>query len=237
VPAHRPFLTAVWRNLAMLNFRVDPQQLLPWVRRGLQLDLYEGEAVVTLVGFQFEQARLFGIRVPWHQQFAEVNLRFYVRRRVDGEERLGVVFIKEMVPRRMVAWTARYVFGENFARVPVRCGRQPTNDGSQSIEYAWGRGAATGNMYVSTGIARPAELPSELARFVVERSWAYTIGRGDGWREYHVTHRPWRVWPALSAELIGNPSAWYGPQFGAALQSPPLSALLVDGSEVDVFRV
>lgn len=34
------------------------------------------------------------------------QLRFYVRRRVDGEWRRGVMFIKEIVPRRAIAAAA-----------------------------------------------------------------------------------------------------------------------------------
>jgi uncharacterized protein YqjF (DUF2071 family) len=234
--SRRPFLTAAWRNLAMLNYWVDPGLLLPLVPQGLQLDLYDGEALVTLVAFQFERARLFGIRVPWHQQFAEVNLRFYVRRVVAGQERLGVVFIKEMLPRRLVAWTARYVFGERFAHAPVSYRRNSGDDGLLDCECSWGRSAAAGSMSLAVDAGESAEPPCGLAAFVVDRSWAYTVGRAGHWREYNVTHRPWRVWAAVAARLSGNPSAWYGPDLGESLRRKPLSALLVDGSEVEVFR-
>ena len=238
-PTSRPFLTAAWRHLAMLNYRVDPQWLLPLVPSGTQLDLYHGEAIVTLVGFMFERARLFGICIPWHQQFAEVNLRFYVRRLLNGETRQGVVFIKEMVPKRMVAWTARYLYGERFARVPVECRIYDHSRGAHNsgrvIEYAWERGSAAGQLSLTADVARPAEPPQGEAAFVIDRTWAYTAGRAE-YREYRVTHRPWRTWPAETVQLAGKPEIWYGRHLGCALRCPPRSAFLVDGSEVEVFR-
>jgi len=78
------FLTAEWRWLAMANYAVDPALLRPRVPAGLELDLFERVALVSLVGFRFLRTRLLGVAVPFHRDFDEVNLRFYVRRRVDG---------------------------------------------------------------------------------------------------------------------------------------------------------
>src|SRR5688500_10408662 len=91
----RPFLSAEWRYLAMLNFRVNPDLLAPFVPRGTQLDFFRGETYVSLVGFLFRDTRILGISVPHHRAFEELNLRFYVVREQAGEIRRGVVFIKE----------------------------------------------------------------------------------------------------------------------------------------------
>jgi hypothetical protein len=52
----------------------------------------------------FADTRLAGVPVPFHRRFEEVNLRFHVRRETGGETRRGVVFVKEIVPRRAVPW-------------------------------------------------------------------------------------------------------------------------------------
>ena len=108
------FLTAEWRYLAMLNYAVDPQVLLPRVPAGTELDFFDGQTFVSLVGFLFRDTRVLGLRIPGHQTFEEVNLRFYVRRgangrTVDGEVRRGVVFVREIVPRWAIAAVARWV--------------------------------------------------------------------------------------------------------------------------------
>ena len=94
----RTFLTAEWRDLALLNFEIEPDVLLPHVPGGTEIDLWDGRCFVSVVGFRFFRTRLMGLPIPFHSNFLEVNLRFYVRREVQGELRRGVVFIKEIVP-------------------------------------------------------------------------------------------------------------------------------------------
>src|SRR5262245_61190897 len=72
-----PFLTAEWRHLAMLNFEIDPHVLKPLVPIGTELDDWQGHTFVSLVGFLFLNTRVFGVAVPGHRNFEEVNLRFY----------------------------------------------------------------------------------------------------------------------------------------------------------------
>ena len=47
------FLTAEWRALLMVNSAVEPAVLAPHLPRGLELDLWQGEALVSMVGFLF----------------------------------------------------------------------------------------------------------------------------------------------------------------------------------------
>ena len=115
----RVFLTGEWRYLAMLNYRVDPALLEPFVPRGTTLDRWQGAAYVSLVGFLFRDTRVLGVPIPLHRDFEEVNLRIYVRREVGGELRRGVTFIREIVPRRAIASVARIAYNEPY--VALRC--------------------------------------------------------------------------------------------------------------------
>jgi uncharacterized protein len=90
------FLTAEWRNLVMLNFAVEPEVLRPLVPAGTQLDTWQGVSFVSLVGFLFAKTRILGLPIPGHRTFEEINLRFYVRREVNGELRRAVTFIREL---------------------------------------------------------------------------------------------------------------------------------------------
>ncbi|HXT48296.1 MAG TPA: DUF2071 domain-containing protein, partial [Gemmatimonadaceae bacterium] len=114
-PPRRAFLTAEWRYLVMLNYEVDAAMLRPLVPRGTELDLWEGRALASVVGFRFLRTRLLGVPVPFHRDFEEVNLRFYVRRVTpNGDARRGVVFVRELVPRAAIAYTARAVYNEPY---------------------------------------------------------------------------------------------------------------------------
>ena len=104
------FLTAKWLNLAMINYEVDPEMLVPYVPCGTEIDTWNGKTLMSVVGFLFKDTRVSGIRIPFHVNFEEVNLRFYVRRRRRDELRRGVVFIKEIVPKTAIALVARVAY-------------------------------------------------------------------------------------------------------------------------------
>lgn len=234
----RPFLTAEWRQLVMLNYEVEPSLIAPFVPRGTTLDAWSGRTFVSLVGFLFDRTRVVGIPVPFHRTFEEVNLRFYVARAVGGESRRAVTFIRELVPRRLVAGIARYAYNEPYASVAMRhrYGAMGEADVPASIEYGWRAGGSWSRMHVTpVGTGRVAAAGSE-EEFITEHYWGYTRQRDGSTIEYRVTHPRWRVWPVAEVELTGNLEAVYGPAFGAVLSTSQSSAFVADGSAVAVSR-
>ena len=121
----------------MFNYSVDSALLQPFCPSGTELDSFEGQTYVSLVGFQFNDTRVAGFAIPFHRSFEEVNLRFYVRR----SEKRGVVFIRELVPKLAIAATARLFYGEKYSRVPMahRICVQPGKTAVEA-EYSWGSG-------------------------------------------------------------------------------------------------
>jgi uncharacterized protein YqjF (DUF2071 family) len=217
--ASSDFLTAEWRDLVMINYEVAPEMLASRVPAGTALDLCQGRAVVSAVGFQFLNTRVRGIAVPFHRDFDEVNLRFYVRRQVGDEVRHGVVFISELVAPVFVALIARLAYNEPYAIASVR--RVATAVGR--IEYAWPRGRIGGS--AEGGLSLPA-IDSEAA-FVTQRHWGYTRQRDGSTVEYHVAHPPWRVCQARHAIFDTDVASM-------VTAREPISAYLVDGSAVQV---
>ena len=131
-----PLLTAQWRDLAMLNFEIDPGLLAARVPAGCELDAWDGRTFVSVVGFMFRDTRLIGIPIPFHRTFEEVNLRFYVRRRAADGWRRGVVFIKEIVPRFAIARMARALYNEPYVSLPMSH-EIIDREASRSVRYAW----------------------------------------------------------------------------------------------------
>jgi len=218
------FLTAEWNNLLMLNYAVDPSLLQSLVPAGTELDTFEGKTYISLVGFEFNRTRVLGFAIPFHQNFEEVNLRFYVRR---GPKR-GVVFIRELVPRYAVAAIARWAFNENYSCVPMSHRVE-----AGSAEYTWSGGCA---MRIET--EGESFLPSEgsLSQFITEHYWGYATQKGGGCLEYEVQHPPWMVWNATRASFSGDVDALYGAEFVQVLKREPDSAFLAEGSPVIVFK-
>lgn len=229
------FLTAEWRYLAMLNYAVDPALLAPRVPHGTELDQFDGKTFVSLVGFRFLSTRVYGVPIPFHRNFDEVNLRFYVRRREAAGVKRGVVFIQEFVPRRAIAAVARLAYRENYRSLPMTHQMDQSESGL-NVRYAWRAGARAYSLSVhSTGSPR-AMVDGSEEQFIAEHYWGYSRQPDGGTLEYHVDHPPWRVWEVAHAEFAGDAQALYGAEFAAALSKPPDSAFLAKGSAVKVYR-
>ena len=232
--ALKVFLTAVWRDLTMLNYAVDPALLRPFVPVGTELDSFEGKTYVSLVGFRFLQTRVRGIRVPFHQNFEEVNLRFYVRRDHTDGPRRGVAFICEIVPRWAVAKIARTIFHENYINLPM-VHRIAVEGSTVRAEYLWHQNDDWHRTLLEcTGL--PERPPAaSVAEFITEHYWGYARQPDGSTLEYQVTHDPWRVWTATRAYFEGDATPLYGSELAVVLQRNPDSAFLAEGSEVQVF--
>jgi uncharacterized protein YqjF (DUF2071 family) len=237
-PRRRPFLTAEWRYLVMLNYDVDPAVLHALVPRGTVLDLWNGRAIASMVGFRFLRTRLLGVPIPFHRHFEEVNLRFYVRHTTrDGDVRRGVVFVRELVPRTAIARVARLAYNEPYWAVSMRS-RAPRRQVEEPgrVSYEWRTGSRW--QHVAATASGPAAVPGELSEeaFITEHFWGYTRQRDGSTVEYEVSHPRWRVWAAVEPSLDADVPRLYGSSFARALAAAPTSAFIAEGSAVTVYR-
>lgn len=234
-PVTRPFLTARWENLILLNYRCQEELLRPLVPAGTELDAWQGEYLVSLVGFQFLDTRVRGVAIPRHRSFEEVNLRFYVRRVVGSEVRRGVVFIRELVPRRLIAAVARMVYHEPYLSLPMSHDVDLKTTTGGSVRYAWGKNASRHSLAGSAAGPAFRLAPGSEAEFVTEHYWGYNRQRAGGTLEYRVEHFPWAVWECVEAKYTSpRDSFLYGP-FAEVLSGQPVSAFIAVGGEVSVF--
>jgi uncharacterized protein YqjF (DUF2071 family) len=234
--SEKVFLSAEWRDLLMLNFEVDPTCLQKHVPAGTELDSFHGKFYVSVVGFRFCRTKLFGtIPVPFHTEFEEINLRFYVRRSTNGEIRRGVVFIAEIVPKQAIAFTARWFYGENYVRRPM-AHRVFSKDSRIEAEYSWGEGKRRCKLQAQASGTPSLPAEGSLEQFITEHYWGYSRQPDGGTVEYHVPHVLWEVWSATRAEFSGDTRDLYGDELSAVLTKAPASAFIADGSPVKVFR-
>jgi uncharacterized protein YqjF (DUF2071 family) len=228
----RPFLTANWRYLAMLNFVVDPKIVAPLVPPETELDFENGETFLSVVGFLFLDTRLLGLPIPLHRGFEEVNLRFYVRKKSADTWRRGVVFVRELVPRRAIALVARAFYGEKYLALPMKHEIEHV-DPKLKVEYSWRRGCKWESLKMSASGEPQAIAAGSHAEFITEHYWGYTRVRA-GCSEYQVEHPRWKIWNANDFEFRGDTAALYGPQFVETLSAPPRSAFIAEGSPITI---
>jgi len=230
----KPFLTANWRYLAILNYIVDPDLIKPLVPPGTELDYDNGETFLSVVGFLFLDTRLLGLPIPLHRDFEEVNLRFYVRKKSADAWRRGVVFIRELVPRRAVALVARAFYGEPYLALPMKHHIEHV-DLAVSVEYSWRRGRKWESLRMSAA-GEPQSIPAgSHAEFITEHYWGYTSVRA-GCGEYRIEHPRWKIWKTESFEFAAEVTTLYGAQFTETLARPPRSAFIAEGSPIVIER-
>jgi uncharacterized protein len=227
--SRRSFLTAEWSHLCLFNYAVSPESLQPFVPPGLTLDTIDGDAFVSLVAFDFLKTRVLGIPWPGYRDFPEINLRFYVR---EGDRR-GVSFIRELVPKRLIAWIARTLYNEPYAYAPMRSAVRWRAD-TLEVEHAVVVDGRTQRISVS---ARAQDgVPAETSRehFFKEHSWGYGRSRRGELVRYEVRHPVWSTYPIERYELDWDFGAVYGPRWSHLTAATPCSTVLARGSSVRV---
>jgi hypothetical protein len=215
---------------------VDPAALNPYVPAGTELDTFSGRTFASLVAFRFLRTRIYGhVAIPFHSNFDEVNLRFYVRREERGEMRRGVVFVAEIVPKRAIALVARYAYNENYFAYPMTRRIARTSD---AAEHRYGWRTRCSPYEITARTSGDPVLPKEgsAEQFITEHYWGYAKQRDGGAVEYRVEHEPWRVWDAEHSEFSGDGGAFYGAKFKDALSVKPYSAFVADGGPVRVLK-
>jgi uncharacterized protein len=235
----RRFLSAEWRHLVLLNYEVDPDILRPLVPRGTEIDQWNGKTFVSMVGFLFLRTRVLGLPIPFHRNFEEVNLRFYVRRQSGAESRRGVVFIKEIVPKTAIALVARWIYNENYVALPMRSRIQlpdAANNMQGAVEYGWGSKREPSSLSARFEGTPGVLQPGSEEEFITEHYWGYVVQRDGSALEYRVEHPSWRVWRATESRFECDVERDYGKQYRAALEGRPSSAFVAEGSEIAVFR-
>jgi len=227
------FLTAEWRKLAIANYIIDKKILEKYVPIGTEIDLWKGNCYVSVVGFMFVNTKLLGIRIPFHTHFEEVNLRFYVKRFVNGKWRRGVVFIKEIVPKPALTFVANTVYDENYETLPMKHTWQ-VGENSRTVRYRWKKSGHWNSISIEASIDHyPIESNSEL-EFITEHYWGCAKVNHRKSNEYEVIHPRWEVYKVKDYDIDIDFGTVYGQEFESLKSTNPISVMLAEGSEITV---
>ncbi|MFN7099927.1 MAG: YqjF family protein [Flavobacterium sp.] len=227
------FLTAEWNDLAMFNYEIDPKILENYVPKGTELDVWNGKCYISLIGFMFENVKVLGIKVPFHVNFEEVNLRFYVKRYEDGIWKRGVVFVKEIVPKHAITIVANTLYNEHYQTLKMRHARTQ-NETSKSFQYEWFKDAKWNSISMTTEkIAIPIEENSEV-EFITEHYFGYTNYNKDKSIEYAVSHPRWEQLQVIESKIDVDFESIYGKDFKFLQDLKPKSEFLAIGSKITI---
>jgi uncharacterized protein YqjF (DUF2071 family) len=226
------FLQAEWRKLAIANYAVDKRILAPYLPYKTEIDLWNGICYVSLVGFMFQNTRVRGFRIPYHIDFEEVNLRFYVRHKSNGEWKRGVVFIKEIVSKPAITFLANKVYKEKYETMPLKHVWDQSEE-ETIVEYKWKKRQWHSFKVVASNRSNLIDSGSE-EEFITEHYWGYTKITDNKTSEYGVEHPRWETYPIKQYSIDVNFEAVYGREFGFLKNETPKSVFLAEGSEISV---
>ena len=227
----KKFLTAKWHDLIMVNYKVDRALLEPRLPLGTELDLHEGKCFVSLVGFMFLDTRVMEFLVPFHVNFEEVNLRFYVKRETEDEIRRGVVFVKEIVPKTAIAAVARIMYGEPYERWEMSNFRDENH-----VRYSCSLGDRENTISVERGVNLGVPDAGSHGEFIIEHYWGYTKRGEERTDEYKVEHPKWELFSTENRKINVDFGKTYGKEFDFLSNAKPQSVLLAAGSDIAVYK-
>lgn len=229
----KTFLEAEWRNLILANYAIDPKLLQDFLPFGTELDFWQDTCYVSLVGFRFLNTKVLGIKFPFHVNFTEVNLRFYVRHQAaDGEWRRGVVFISEIVPLPAITFIANTLYNENYSTKQMR--HKWLKDNQLKINYEWKYQGKWHQLSANSALPAEAIATDSEAEFITEHYWGYAKINDHKTMQYQVEHPRWQVHPVQDFDIDVDFKSLYGNNFAILNQQQPRSVFLAEGSEIQV---
>ncbi len=227
------FLKAKWENIIMANYAVAPELLIPYLPKGVTLDLYKNEAYISLVGFIFKKTKLFNIPIPLLGSFEEINLRFYVVRKEGYQIKRGVVFINETVPFKAVAWMANKLYKEHYTAIPTRHFWKTENE-IKEITYEWKINNEWNSIKVQALTKCDTMEAGSFEAFIFEHYYGYTKVNDLTTVEYKIKHPSWKTNQVLNVKINCNFNKMYGAAFEYLSNTEPNSVFIAEGSAIEV---
>jgi uncharacterized protein len=234
IPLRSVFLTAEWRKLIMANYPVSPSVLQAYLPAKTELDTWKGQPYVSLVGFMFREVKVKGFSVPFHTTFPEVNLRFYVRFKEGSEWKRGVVFISEIVPKRVITWVANTLFREHYISLPMR-NTNKTDGELLGCAYQWKYKGSWNELAVNANALPHPLVPGSPEEFITEHFWGYARVGKQKTAEYQVAHPRWDTYAIRDYKIGCDFGILYGDGFSWLASQAPQSIFMAEGSPIKVY--
>jgi uncharacterized protein len=215
MPSSPWVMTQTWNDLLFAHWPVDAVTLREKIPNGLELDEFEGQAWLGVVPFYMTNVSPRGVpNLPWMSEFAELNVRTYVR--VGGDP--GVYFFSLDAENAVAVGVARTMF-----HLPYFAADMKVEERDGWIDYESRRSSGARAEFV--GRYRPtddAKAPAAgtLEYFLTERYCLFNVDRSFHACRVDIHHPPWPLQPA-EAQISVNTMA-----DAAGIRLPSMAPLL-----------
>ena len=144
------------------------------------------------------------------------------------------MFIKEIVPSRLVAYIANNLFGENYVSRNMRHDIGDSLNNNFDISYSF-KNDRSWNKF-SAEISQDYILPKPgcIEEYITEHYWGYGSSSNNSTIEYEVEHPQWIVYKVKKFNLDFDFGNVYGDKFSFLTKTEPSSVFFCVGSDVNV---
>jgi len=229
------FLTAEWNNLIMANYVIDPKILLPYLPPKTELDYFNGVCYVSLIGFMFEKTKILGLSFPFHVNFEEVNLRFYVRVKDGNTWKRGAVFIKEIVPKLAITLVANTLYREKYITLAMNHFHKETEN-EINLGYHWKFKGVWNKLEATTEKISTPMIEGSKEQFIAEHYWGYSKYSETTTFEYGVQHPSWQIHKVKNYKIECDFEKLYGKTFAFLNENAPDSVFMAKGSAISILH-
>jgi uncharacterized protein YqjF (DUF2071 family) len=219
-------MTGNWEDLVVSTFEVNKSILESYLPKNTEIDFYHGKALMSMVAFTFSKVKFFGIKIPFHQHFGQINFRFYVKSKIDGAK--GVVFIKEFAPKWLITLTANLFYNEPYFYKSITQNISKQNSQIKA-EYRYKKASIN----VTTTSNTNELIENTLEHFVVDRYIAFIKNRKQRTFQYKISHKPWKLYKIKDSKLNNDILKLLPLKFKNLKH---VSTCFVDGSAVTVQK-
>lgn len=228
---NKVFMKCNWENLVYINYCVEPSLIEHLLPRDIELDLYQGRAIISFVCFKFSNTKIYGIKMPFHQDFPEINIRTYVKSK-RYKNKKGIYFISEMVPDFMTYFVGKFIYKEPFSVFPIE-----NSVAENYINYTVKSKNFNLEIQLETNFKKLSREKSEEQQFVIDREYAF-CGKKDGSSKiYQVKHQDWNLLEVENPKILINQINHLDKNLHQKIMnSHPLSSYMTDGSSVKVIK-
>ena len=226
----KPFLTANWTNLINITYAVPPELLTPYLPKGVELDTVLGNAFVSVVPFNFTDTRLNGIKIPFHINFPEINLRFYVKL---GDKR-GVIFLKEFIPKFFIKAIANTFYYERYETAGLKSSVQK-NKSEISVKHSLRKNGKDFCVEVCAENNLSEPEPGSREYFFEERFYGFSKNKKGEPLQFRVEHPSWKLYRVKYYSIDFDFGFLFGKEWGFLNREIPVCVMLLDGSPVKMF--
>jgi hypothetical protein len=232
----RESFSARFSEMVLINFEADERLLKAITPAGLEPDLYQGAAHISLVAKTVSNLKVKGFQLARPRTFASVGLQLYVREPRQNGYRYGTVFLKHYIQRAFPAWMMRRLTKCSISKMPMKLNTKgaPSNR-PPDIEYHWKVGEKWNEIRIR-GRSRVKDIrEGSKVEFIFRHPDRYVVDKQGVWRAELQTPG-WVVWDVAQAKFDCDVKQLFGEKFVKSMSRRPASVFLSRGNEVKLSK-